>query len=171
MQTWVDSNIYTKYGQPDRTQETDKHDLLLRMKTRSILVEEKFRQTIWSDFNIELLGDVVPPLITQATQKFVRQKIGWFYYCDADYILYSMNDSPLAESPERVYFINMKKMHENFADFIKQGVYSIPRINLTGIGYSLNLAIPWDVLEMNKIATKVYQKEPTSTRITENLAY
>lgn len=158
MRSWVDSNIYPKYGEIDRKQETDKHDLVLKMNSRDFKIEEKFRTSLWDDMNIELLGDVNPPLLDLASEKFVSKKMGWFYYCDADYILYSMSDSPIAKQPEEIYMINMYKLKRNFSSFIKERSYTLPPINHKGYGYSLNLAIDWKTLEENEIARRIYKK-------------
>jgi hypothetical protein len=162
MQKWMDSTVYPKMGSVDRSEETDKHDLVVKLVGREIKVEEKFRTSIFDDFLIELLGDVRHPLIDQSSGKFVHHKIGWFYYCDADYVMYAMCDSPLAEEANKIYSVDIKKLKTLFPDFIKNNVYTIPKLSKKGIGYSLNIAIPWDILEMNEVAKIVYRK-PAST--------
>ena len=160
MQEWLDENFYPDYGKVDRSKETDKHDLLLLRKEKSYDVEEKFRKTVYNDFLLELLGDVKPPLIDFSNGKFVHQKIGWFYYCDADMVVYAMADSPIAETPTKIYIVNMRRLKKLFPQLIKDKMYNLVPINTNGIGYSLNIGIPWDVLIDNKVAMLKYEKAP-----------
>lgn len=164
MQKWMDTTVYPIMGSADRSEETDKHDLIVEVGNRSIKIEEKFRTSIFDDFLVELLGDVRHPLIDQGTEKFVHHKIGWFYYCDADYLMYAMCDSPLAEEANEIYSVDMKKLKTLFPEFIKNNTYTIPLLSKKGIGYSLNIAIPWSVLEMNSVA-KVVHRKPASTSL------
>ncbi len=149
MQKWLDKNFYPSLGKVTRSA-TDKRDLIVEIGKRQVSAEEKIRTKVWDDFLIEILQDVTPPL--------VEKKWGWLYYCNSDRLVYVMCDSPLAEEAEKIYVVKVKRFKEIFPELIKGGAYTLPGINKTGQGLSLNIAIPWSVLELNEVATKMYQK-------------
>ena len=123
--------FYISSGYKIESRKGDKgRDLELSKDNITKKYEEKYRDTDWGDFAIELVQDLE------------TSNLGWFFYTEADYINYII----VKDKPTTIYVVDWKKFKEYFLKDIKRFKCFVSR---KGFGITLNAEIRWEDIPDN----------------------
>ena len=115
--------------------ENKRFNSLVEIDGKKWKFEEKVRSANYNDLLVELVQDTA------------TNSPGWLYYCEADYILYSM--------PSDFYVVTLGKLKNYVRNYGSKYCFIISE---KGWGKTLNIAIPWNILIDLKIARKILKE-------------
>lgn len=115
---------------------------------KPVKVEEKYRDTDYGDFAIEILHDME------------TGELGWYYKTRGDLLAYIVCDK--SWTPQKVYLVNWTAFKEWWLQYLADLKRATGPISPRGIGLTLNLTIDWPRIPPHLY--KFYSLVPTTER-------
>ena len=151
-QPFVDGFYKDQLGQVMYREGTVEHDGYFLKNGKKIAVEEKYRTRDYNDLLIELIQDITYPMTAKNT--------GWFYQEKADVLVYVICQAERgkalfsANKPSKIYTVNLPMLRGNLSPLLSAGAQYGLSASKRGKGFTINMSVPWDILEMNGISKK-----------------